>query len=362
MKPAYTALLALTGLLALLNSPARAQETSSPPPSSSPPAAVPGHKDRGPDSRRQRNQPDKDERPTAYIGVLTAPVPPELRSHFTLPEGFGLLVGEVMPDTPAKAGGIQENDILVRLDDQKLVNMEQLQTLVRSKKKGDQITFTLISGGQEKQVVVTVDERLMPAREENARGGERFYRSFGGPFFDGDRRGGSGFEDEVRGAMERYQKEMREYTERLRNWNRDNDGPRPQPPSWRGPGRRGDDRQEGFRRAPDRREGDRPRSEEHRKESHENRTVAHITRSDDSGIYSLKKEGDRSVFTAKPKDGQEQSWNVNNDTERRSIPGHLAEKLKLLEEVRGGSDKPAPMPLEPTPPANPAPGGDKGGL
>ena len=68
-------------------------------------------------------------RKVAYLGVMTREVPPELRSQLGLAEGFGLLVDGVMPDSPATAAGIKEHDILVRFEDQQLVNIEQLMRL-----------------------------------------------------------------------------------------------------------------------------------------------------------------------------------------------------------------------------------------
>ena len=370
MKPIY-ALTAMAGLLALMNSPLTAQDNKIPlePSAENAPKAAdalpppseekkPEKTERTPRSGPSRTTrgPREDEVMTPFIGVLTSPVPRELRAHFNLPEGFGLLVQEVMHDTPAKTAGIKADDVLLRFEDQKLVNMEQLQTLVRSKKKGDVVPFTLISGGKESQVSVTIDERLIPSRPEEGRRGDDLPRLG----FFGDR---DGFDmKEMREAMERYQNHMREYQERLRDWNRNGhpgDQP-PSPPTWSGPSRRGEprDRDQDRGRGGDERgrneargwDGDRPRDSgeakrdaspgprgegERHMEHRERREATNVTRSDDSGIYSLRREGDRTVFTAKPKDGEEKSWNLNNEEERRAIPDAMKEKLRQLEEIRG---------------------------
>lgn len=342
MKPIHASLIAMTGLLALLNNPLLAQEA--PPPGAqsgtvpkvAEPPALPSRRSAPVEGERihKIRQGPVEEVPTAFIGVLTGSVPRELRSHFSLAEGFGLLVEEVMPDTPAQAAGLKVDDILVRFEDQKLVNMEQLQTLVRSKKKDEVVSLTVISGGTETQVPVKIGERMMPVRHEGARGMERYFTPFDrSSFFENEPKA-----NEMRESVERYQKQMREYQERMRDWSRDgNKGAMPPAPSWGGPGRRDGGRRDG----PDSsRDGDRgsrngPRDGEHRSERHEYRETANVTRSDDSGIYSLRRDGERTVFTAKPKDGAEQSWNVNNDEERRAIPEPMKEKLRQLEEIRG---------------------------
>jgi len=331
MKPYHATLMAMAGMLFMMNRPLFAQES----PSSTQPEASPRET---PSSRRpnpptpdlMRGQRQNDERPTAFMGVLTGGVPRELRAHFGLAEGFGLLVQEVMPGTPAQAAGIKVDDILVRFEDQKLVNMEQLQTLVRSKKKDDQVTLTIISGGKESQVTVKIGERMMPIRQDEPRRGEGYFQPFGGSSFFGGDRGGPDMMNEMRESLERYQKQMREYQERVKEWSRDGGkGSMPPAPSWNGPGRRDGDRgSSGSSRGG-------PRDGENRAERYQYRESANITRSDDSGIYSLRREGDKSIFTAKPKDGEEQSWPVTTDDERWAIPESMREKLRLLEEIRG---------------------------
>ena len=75
------------------------------------------------------------------------------RALFKLPETAGLLVIGVAPGSPA-AGRFGQGDILLKLGDQLLVNREQLRTLIRGKKPGDAVTFTISRGGREETVVV----------------------------------------------------------------------------------------------------------------------------------------------------------------------------------------------------------------
>lgn len=61
---------------------------------------------------------------------------------------------------------------------------------------------------------------------------------------------------------------------------------------------------------------------------------ASITRSDETGIYSLRKDGGRSVFTVRPKDGESKDWPVNTDEERAAVPESFRTKLREMEEIR----------------------------
>ncbi|MFM2166505.1 MAG: hypothetical protein RIS79_876 [Verrucomicrobiota bacterium] len=305
-----------------------------------------------PESRSmpRENRGEPEQKAVAYMGVLTREVPVELRSQFSLPDGFGLMVEEVMPDSPAKTAGIKPHDVLVKFADQNLVNMEQLMTLVRSTKKGEVVPFTIITGGKETQVNVTMAERMVPANEMRQPS-----RGFPGMppqmqhFF-----GGGG--QDMREQMEQVQRQMREYQERIQEWNRDGHrGPFPQPPSSR--------REEG-----DRRGGPGPSDGEKRTEMRvESHASANIIRRDESGEYQLKHEDGKRTFTARPKDGEEQSWPVNTDAERQAVPEKFREKLRLFDNVnqelhferRGGPDAPHPQEGGPREDAPPAPKGRK---
>jgi membrane-associated protease RseP (regulator of RpoE activity) len=94
----------------------------------------------------------------AYLGVSTAPVPQVLQRHLNLPAGMGLVVQFVAPKSPADEAGLQQDDILQKLDDQLLINAEQLAVLVRSYKPGDEIKLAIIRDGQKKTVTVKLAE------------------------------------------------------------------------------------------------------------------------------------------------------------------------------------------------------------
>lgn len=83
-----------------------------------------------------------------YIGVATAPVGAELAKHLELDEGTGLTVTYVDPEGAAVAT-LKEGDILLRLNDQILVDPRQLAVLVRAIRPGTEVDLTLIRQGAE---------------------------------------------------------------------------------------------------------------------------------------------------------------------------------------------------------------------
>ncbi len=99
--------------------------------------------------------------PQPFLGIVTSPLPPALTAQLGLADGFGLLVEEVMPDSPASTAGLQKYDVLKSLNDQQLVNPEQLSALVRGAGKDKEVTITLVRKGQEQKVTAKVGERVL---------------------------------------------------------------------------------------------------------------------------------------------------------------------------------------------------------
>jgi hypothetical protein len=80
----------------------------------------------------------------AYLGVSGSRPTPAMRSQLSLPVGVGLVVEVVDEDSPAAKAGLKQYDVLHKLNDQILVNLEQLAILVRTFKPGDEVTLTVL--------------------------------------------------------------------------------------------------------------------------------------------------------------------------------------------------------------------------
>ncbi len=294
-------------------------------------------------------QPQPEQKPVAYIGLLTREVPAELRAQFSLAEGFGLLVDEVLPDSPAKNAGLKVYDVLVKFEDQQLVNMEQFMALVRAKKKGDVAQLTVITGGKETKVPVTLGEHLVAAHAEH----HPYHHGFAGwgqpsgmqpfngeMFHNGPQSGFQNHGSAMREHMERFQQEMREYQERMQEWAKGGHaGSTPQPPKF--------NHMPGTPQQPE--DGGRHHSG-HRNQTgitippgtnlqrfnFQTQTATNVSRSDDSGEYTIKNEDGKKTFTVRPKNGQEKSWPINNDAERQAVPQEFRDKLKMMDNTTSG--------------------------
>ena len=90
----------------------------------------------------------------AYLGVYTSVLGEDVSYQLGLPANLHLSVEQVVSDSPADKAGIKKFDILIKLNDQILVNPEQLKYLVRSMKPSDKINLNLLRKGKEKNIEI----------------------------------------------------------------------------------------------------------------------------------------------------------------------------------------------------------------
>lgn len=96
-----------------------------------------------------------------FLGVETGPVNATLAAQLNLTSGAGLVVNHVLPDSPA-AAVLKTHDILLKLDDQILVEQRQLAVLLRQRKAGDEVTLTYLRGAKEATTKVKLTQHEVP--------------------------------------------------------------------------------------------------------------------------------------------------------------------------------------------------------
>ena len=75
-----------------------------------------------------------------WLGIVILEVNPELVSRLRLPAGTkGVLVDDLLPDSPARGGGLRKGDVLTSFGTERLLHVAQLQKLVALSAPGSEV-------------------------------------------------------------------------------------------------------------------------------------------------------------------------------------------------------------------------------
>jgi hypothetical protein len=99
--------------------------------------------------------------PAAMLGGRLEPVSPAVVAHLhaehTAPDGGQCAaVGMVIPDLPLAQAGIRPHDIIVAVDGSPNASPEAIRAVVRAKKPGDTVAFSVVRAGRRTETTVTL--------------------------------------------------------------------------------------------------------------------------------------------------------------------------------------------------------------
>ena len=95
------------------------------------------------------------------IGVQVEQPGDALRSQLNLYENEGLLITEIVEDSPAQKAGFQKHDILLRAGEQRISTLEDLRACVNAS-KGEAIELTFMRSGKEQKLSATPERQQAP--------------------------------------------------------------------------------------------------------------------------------------------------------------------------------------------------------
>jgi len=99
-----------------------------------------------------------------WIGVEIQDVPPEIGLKDGLDENQGALIAGIVDNSPAKAAGLRDGDIIVEFDHHQIGESQQLTLLVGDTPAGRTVTITVIRDRRARKTPITV----AASREEEA--------------------------------------------------------------------------------------------------------------------------------------------------------------------------------------------------
>ncbi len=94
-----------------------------------------------------------------WLGVTIQDMTPELAKYFEMEMTEGAVIGYVATGSPAEKAGLQQGDIIVEMDKQKVKNSEQLISSIEKAKVGEKRSLLIIRNGQFKTLTVIIGEK-----------------------------------------------------------------------------------------------------------------------------------------------------------------------------------------------------------
>jgi len=95
----------------------------------------------------------------AYIGITYQDVDPQISSALNLSTTDGVVVTQVEPGTPAAKAGLQEGDVILVFDGQKIDQDHSLSSMLFNRKAGETVKLSILREGKSIQVTVTLGVR-----------------------------------------------------------------------------------------------------------------------------------------------------------------------------------------------------------
>lgn len=93
-----------------------------------------------------------------FLGVQIQDLSEQLSDYFKVKNGNGVLVSEVVEDSPAKKAGLKAGDIITKVDDNEIENASDLTTTIRGYKPETKVSISIIRDGKKKKLKATLGE------------------------------------------------------------------------------------------------------------------------------------------------------------------------------------------------------------
>ena len=93
-----------------------------------------------------------------FMGISFQAITPDIASAYHLPAEWGVYVQKVADNSPAKAAGLQEGDIIVSLNDVKMDETHGYLNTLYTYKPGDTVTLGVIRDGKDMTLGITLGE------------------------------------------------------------------------------------------------------------------------------------------------------------------------------------------------------------
>jgi serine protease Do len=118
----------------------------------------------------------------SQLGVMLAEMTPDIADGFGLAGQQGVLIQQVLPNTPASRAGLQRNDIIVEYEGQPVSDMQKLRLKVADTTPGRPVNMVILRSGKRMPVTVTLKDKddKVAANDNDQSGSVDESKSLGG--------------------------------------------------------------------------------------------------------------------------------------------------------------------------------------
>ncbi len=96
---------------------------------------------------------------TGWLGVYIQDITKDMKEALDLKSKRGVLVRDVIEDSPADEAGIKQEDVIIKFDGKKVLNSSNLTRLIRGSSPGEEVELKILRDGKEKTLTVTLGKR-----------------------------------------------------------------------------------------------------------------------------------------------------------------------------------------------------------
>lgn len=104
----------------------------------------------------------------AYLGIRPQEITSELKESLELDEVAGVLIAQVMEDTPAEKAGLKAGDVIVKFNGKAVPNVSKFMIAVANSGIGKEVPIQIIRNGKIKTIEVELTERTEDILAQNS--------------------------------------------------------------------------------------------------------------------------------------------------------------------------------------------------
>ena len=91
-----------------------------------------------------------------WLGVIGLDVSQEVARRFNLAVDSGVIVMQIIPESPAERAQLRSGDVIIAIGDKEVTSMEDLQKEIRTRRAGDSVSLVFVRESEEGRVRVTL--------------------------------------------------------------------------------------------------------------------------------------------------------------------------------------------------------------